>query len=102
MAKFERFTKKFRLFDLPFLFKDIDAADRFQVSEAGQTLLDSMQGKGLQGLGYWHNGIKHFSANKPLIKPEDAEGLKFRVQTSEVAVGDDRSAQGQSAETCLC
>ena len=86
LAKFERFTKKFRLFDLPFLFKDIDAADRFQVSEAGQTLLDSMQGKGLQGLGYWHNGIKHFSANKPLIKPEDAEGLKFRVQTSEVAV----------------
>ena len=86
LAKFERFTKKFRLYDLPFLFDDIDAVDRFQNSENGQKLLDSMQRKGLQGLGYWHNGIKHFSANKPLIKPEDAAGLKFRVQTSEVAV----------------
>ena len=86
LAKFERFTKKFRLFDLPFLFDDIDAVDRFQTSDKGQELLDSMQRKGLQGLGYWHNGIKHFSANKPLVKPEDAAGLKFRVQTSEVAV----------------
>lgn len=86
LAKFEKYTKKFRLFDLPFLFNDIDAVDRFQTSEDGQKLLDSMQRKGLQGLGYWHNGIKNFSANKPLVAPTDAAGLKFRVQTSEVAV----------------
>lgn len=86
LAKFEKYTKKFRLFDLPFLFNDIDAVDRFQTSADGQKLLDSMQRKGLQGLGYWHNGIKNFSANKPLVKPSDASGLKFRVQTSEVAV----------------
>lgn len=86
LAKFEKYTKKFRLFDLPFLFNDIDAVDRFQTSADGQKLLDSMQRKGLQGLGYWHNGIKNFSAKKPLVKPEDAKGLKFRVQTSEVAV----------------
>ena len=29
---------------------------------------------------------QHFSANKPLLVPEDADGLKFRVQTSDVAV----------------
>ncbi|PLW75285.1 DctP family TRAP transporter solute-binding subunit [Cohaesibacter celericrescens] len=86
LAKFERFTKKFRIFDLPFLFKDINAVDRFQTSADGQKLLDSMQRKGLQGLGYWHNGIKHFSAGKPLLLPTDAAGMKFRVQTSEVAV----------------
>lgn len=86
LAKFEKYTKKFRLYDLPFLFNDIDAVDRFQNSEHGQKLLDSMQSKGLQGLGYWHNGIKNFSANKALLLPSDAKGLKFRVQTSEVAV----------------
>ncbi|MEZ5450583.1 MAG: TRAP transporter substrate-binding protein [Thiolinea sp.] len=86
LSKFEKFTKKFRIFDLPFLFKDVDAVDRFQNSEAGQALLDSMQKRGLQGLGYWHNGMKQLSANKPLIKPEDAEGLKFRVQASDVLV----------------
>ena len=85
LAKFEKYTKKFRLFDLPFLFENMDAVDRFQTSDDGKAMLDSMQRKGLQGLAYWHNGIKNFSARKPLIKPTDAAGMKFRVQTSEVA-----------------
>ena len=84
LSKFEKYTKKFRIFDLPFLFEDVAAVDRFQSSEAGQQLLDSMKRKGLQGLGYWHNGMKQLSANKPLLEPKDAEGLKFRIQTSEV------------------
>lgn len=86
LSKFEKFTKKFRLFDLPFLFKDVEAVDRFQNSEDGQKLLGSMRKRGLQGLAFWHNGMKQLSANKPLIKPEDAAGLKFRVQASDVLV----------------
>jgi C4-dicarboxylate-binding protein DctP len=86
LSKFEKFTKKFRIFDLPFLFKDIDAVDRFQNSADGQKLKDSMQRRGLSGLAFWHNGMKQLSANKPLIKPEDAKGLKFRVQSSDVLV----------------
>ena len=86
LSKFEKFTKKFRLFDLPFVFKDVDAVDKFQNSDSGQKLKDSMKRKGLQGLAFWHNGMKHMSANRPLIKPEDAKGLKFRVQASDVLV----------------
>lgn len=86
LSKFETFTKKFRLFDLPFIFNDIAAVDRYQQSEDGQKLLQSMKRKGLVGLAYWHNGMKQMSANKPLIKPEDAKGLKFRVQQSDVLV----------------
>lgn len=86
LSKFEKFTKKFRIFDLPFLFKDVDAVDRFQNSEAGQQLKAAMQKRGLLGLEFWHNGMKHLSANKPLIKPSDAEGLKFRVMASDVLV----------------
>src|SRR3546814_15735773 len=43
-----------------------------------------MEGNGLLGLGYWHNGMKQISAKKPLLTPEDAAGLKFRIQTSDV------------------
>jgi len=86
LSKFESFTKEYRLFDLPFLFEDIDAVDRFQASAAGQAMLDSMQRRGIQGLEYWHNGMKQMSANVPLVEPSDAEGLKFRVQSSEVLV----------------
>ncbi|MEO1205231.1 MAG: TRAP transporter substrate-binding protein [Pseudomonadota bacterium] len=86
LSKFETFTKKFRLFDLPFVFDDIAAVERYQNSEDGQKLLQSMKRKGLLGLAFWHNGMKQMSANRPLIKPEDAKGLKFRVQTSDVLV----------------
>ena len=86
LSKFEAFTKQFRLFDLPFMFTNIDAVDAFQTSETGQAMKDSMQRRGLQGLQFWHNGMKQFSANVPLNLPTDAEGLKFRVQNSDVLV----------------
>ncbi len=86
LSKFETFTKKFRLFDLPFIFKDINAVDAYQNSEGGQALLDSMKRKGLQGLAFWHNGMKQISADRPLVLPTDAAGLKFRVQPSDVLV----------------
>ncbi|MGH1445139.1 MAG: DctP family TRAP transporter solute-binding subunit [Cognatishimia sp.] len=86
LSKFEAFTKKFRLFDLPFMFEDIKAVDAFQASDAGQAMKDSMQRRGLQGLAFWHNGMKQMSANKPLIEPTDANGLRFRVQSSDVLV----------------
>ena len=86
LSKFEKFTKQFRIFDLPFMFKSVDAVDAFQASDAGHGLLDSMQRRGLQGLAYWHNGMKQMSANVPLVVPGDANGLKFRVQSSDVLV----------------
>ena len=86
LSKFEKFTKKFRIFDLPFLFDDVQAVDRFQNSPDGEKLKNSMNRRGLKGLAFWHNGMKQMSANRPLIKPEDAKGLKFRVQASDVLV----------------
>lgn len=86
LSKFEKFTKKYRIFDLPFLFEDVAAVDRFQNSEAGDKLKNAMKRRGLKGLAFWHNGMKQMSANKPLLNPEDAKGLKFRVQASDVLV----------------
>jgi C4-dicarboxylate-binding protein DctP len=85
LSKFDKFTKKLQVFDLPFLFDDIQAIDRFQKSKLGQSLLeDSIKAKGYKGLAYWHNGLKQLSANKPLKLPTDAKGLKFRIQPSNV------------------
>jgi C4-dicarboxylate-binding protein DctP len=85
LSKFDRYTKKVQLFDLPFLFDDMAAVDRFQQSEQGKALLDSMKNRGLQGLAYWHNGLKQLSTNRDkLERPEDVKGLKFRIQASDV------------------
>ncbi len=85
LSKFDRYTKKVQLFDLPFLFDDLEAVDRFQQGPEGKALLDSMQKRGLQGLAYWHNGMKQLSTNRDkLERPEDVKGLKFRIQASDV------------------
>jgi C4-dicarboxylate-binding protein DctP len=84
LSKFEQFTKQFRIFDLPFMFKNIDAVDEFQNSDTGQAMKQSMTKRGLLGLAFWHNGMKQMSANVPLNSPSDANGLKFRVQNSDV------------------
>ncbi|RIV85213.1 DctP family TRAP transporter solute-binding subunit [Aurantiacibacter zhengii] len=86
LSKFENYTTRLRIFNFPFLFDDIDAVDRFQASSAGQSLLDSMKDKGLQGLSFWHSGMKQLSADRPLLEPADARGLKFRVENSDVLV----------------
>ncbi|MEO8024425.1 TRAP transporter substrate-binding protein [Polaromonas sp.] len=85
LSKFDRYTKKIQVFDLPFLFDDIDAVDRFQSGPQGKALLEAMKGRGLLGLGYWHNGMKQLSSNKDkLVRPDDVKGLKFRIQASDV------------------
>jgi C4-dicarboxylate-binding protein DctP len=84
LAKFKKYTKKLQVFDLPFLFKDINAVDRFQNGKVGQQLLSSIEKYGYLGLTYWHNGMKQLSANTELRIPTDAKGLKFRIQQSDV------------------
>jgi C4-dicarboxylate-binding protein DctP len=85
LSKFDRYTKKIQVFDLPFLFDDMEAVDRFQQSKDGKALLDAMKSRGLQGLAYWHNGLKQLSTNRDkLTRPEDVKGLKFRIQASDV------------------
>lgn len=84
LSKFQKYTKQLQLFDLPFLFKDMAAVERFQQSEAGQKILSSVESKGLVGLGYLHNGLKQLSASEPLRVPADASGKKFRIMTSDV------------------
>jgi C4-dicarboxylate-binding protein DctP len=84
LSKFGKYTHKTEVFDLPFMFKDMDAVDRFEQGKVGQSLLHAMENRNYLGLAYWHNGLSQMSANKPLIKPEDAKGLKFRIQQSDI------------------
>jgi len=84
LSKFDRLTRKFMVFDLPFLFRDLAAVEKFQRSGAGQTLLSELVDKGFLGLAYWHNGMKQFGGPSPIRQPVDGEGLKFRIMESDV------------------
>jgi C4-dicarboxylate-binding protein DctP len=83
-SKFTKFAPSLQLVDLPFLFNDADHLHRVLQGDVGQKILAAVGSKGLVGLAFWDNGFKQLSANKPLIKPEDAAGLKFRIMSSKV------------------
>jgi C4-dicarboxylate-binding protein DctP len=84
LSKFDRLTPRFQVFDLPFLFTDLQEVEDFQGSATGQLLLRTLEDKGFLGLGFWHNGMKQFGAPIPLNNPADAAGLKFRIMVSDV------------------
>ena len=84
LSKFDRLTHAFQVFDLPFLFPSLAAVESFQSGPTGQALLTELTDKGFLGLAFWHNGMKQFSAPRPLLVPADADGLKFRIMESDV------------------
>jgi C4-dicarboxylate-binding protein DctP len=84
LSLFDRLTPKFQVFDLPFLFPNLEAVERFQASPAGQELKTTLVGNGILGLQFWHNGMKQLTGPRPLIEPADASGLKFRVMESDI------------------
>ncbi|PLY05643.1 MAG: C4-dicarboxylate ABC transporter [Arcobacter sp.] len=84
-SKFGKIVPNLALFDLPFLFKDIDHLHRVQDGEVGTKLKDMVTAKGIVALDFWDNGFKQFSSSKKaLINPSDAEGQKFRIMSSKV------------------
>lgn len=84
LAKFGKYTKQLQVFDLPFLFDDLEAVERFQHGDMGKQLLQSLSKKGYLGLAYWHNGMKQLSSSLMLRVPADIKGQKCRIQQSDV------------------
>ncbi|ABC24472.1 TRAP dicarboxylate transporter- DctP subunit [Rhodospirillum rubrum ATCC 11170] len=77
-------VKEFEVFDLPYIFPTKDVLRAVTDGPIGASLLKKLEGRGIKGLAYWDNGFKIFSANKPLLKPDDLKGVKMRIQSSKV------------------
>ena len=84
-SKFGKIVPQLALFDLPFLFKDIDQLHRVQDGIVGDKLKKLVSDKGYIALNFWDNHFKQLSsAKKALIVPADAKGQKFRIMSSKV------------------
>ncbi len=84
-SKFGKIVPQLALFDLPFLFRDMDHLHKVQDGEVGIKLKALVVKKGIIALNFWDNHFKQLtSAKKALIKPEDAKGQKFRIMSSKV------------------
>ena len=84
-SKFGKIVPQLALFDLPFLFKDIDHLHKVQDGEVGSKLKALVAKKGFVALNFWDNHFKQLSSSKKaLIMPDDAKGQKFRIMSSKV------------------
>ena len=78
----ERRVPTYRIFDIPFLFRD-DAHRRAAVAGAvGEEILASGTDHGLVGLGFYEAGTRSFYGREPIMAPEDLRGLRVRIQPS--------------------
>ncbi len=87
LSKFVKFSRQLQIFDLPFLFDDINDVHQLVDSPLMQTMTNPLERKGLKALGVWDNGMKVFSikGDRPLRNtPADFKGKKFRIQSSNV------------------
>ena len=75
---------EFEVFDLPFLFPDIEAVHRAYRSPAAAALMQKLEAQGIVGLAFWDNGFRVMSANRPIHVPTDMKGLKMRINSSKV------------------
>ncbi|HEY6239859.1 MAG TPA: TRAP transporter substrate-binding protein [Burkholderiales bacterium] len=87
-------VRQFEVFDLPYLFPDESSLERVVEGPVGKELFKRLEPKGIVGLGYWFNGFKEFTANKPLKKLDDFRGLKIRIQSSKVIEGEIKAFGG--------
>ena len=79
------FSKKFMVFDLPFIVQDRAKFYPILDGKVGQDMLDSLGSKGIKGLVFFENGFRHMTNSKrPINKPEDMAGLKMRLMENPV------------------
>jgi C4-dicarboxylate-binding protein DctP len=85
IAKFSPLgVREFDIFDLPFLLSGEARARQMMASPMMAELNKKLEAKGVEPLAYWDNGAHNYTANKPLLMPEDFRGMKMRIQGGKV------------------
>ena len=81
------FCPKFKALSLPFLFSDYEHVYKVLDGEIGKELLEGLEENNMIQLAYWENGLRQFTNSKrPIEKPEDLAGLKFRTPEDQMTM----------------
>lgn len=78
----ETVASSYRVFSLPFIFRDRAHWRAVVTNAVGESILASTEAKGLIGLTYYEAGSRSFYARKAIDHPDDLKGLKIRIQPS--------------------
>ncbi|SMC87304.1 C4-dicarboxylate-binding protein DctP [Desulfocicer vacuolatum DSM 3385] len=86
-AKLMGIVPALQLFDMPFLFSDIQSVHNAMDGAIGEEMKEIFLNRnlGIRLLTFWDNAFKQFTCNvHPLLSPDDFKGLKFRIMSSDV------------------
>ena len=79
------FFPEWIVLDLPYLFPTPQIAYKALDGEVGTALLNQLPSKGLLGLGFWENAVRHVTNSQREIKsPSDLRGLKIRTMENDI------------------
>jgi C4-dicarboxylate-binding protein DctP len=81
------FSPTIAIAQLPYLFPSRDIAYQVLVEGAkGRAILDTLEGAGLKGVGFFEGGFQQLTANFPITKPDDLKGKKMRIMENPILV----------------
>ena len=80
------FVPGFRVFSLPFLFKDANHLFRVMDSDIGKQLVVDMDKAGLIKLGYVYGGSRDLYSRIPIRNLEELQGKKIRTMENKILV----------------
>ena len=86
-AYFSGLVPEIEVFQLPFLFSNLEEARNAVDGPAGQIVSKKYESKGIKGLMFWENGFRELTNNvRPVKTPSDLAGIKMRTLPSPVQV----------------
>ncbi|GGC50718.1 C4-dicarboxylate ABC transporter substrate-binding protein [Siccirubricoccus deserti] len=96
-AVIAQIEQAFQLVDMPFLFGSEAQAHQVLDGNVGEQLRQKLDAKGVIPIGYMEGGFRHMINNvRPVVKPEDLQGIKFRVLQSPIFIEMYRSLGGNA------
>ena len=91
------FVPEFDLFSLPYLIRDTDHFTKVVSGPVGDKFGELIEARGIKILAWFDNGYRNvFNKVRPIVTPEDMDGLKIRVMESPLMVNT-LNAMGGSA-----
>lgn len=75
------------VFDIPFLFRDLEHARTVLDGDIGQNMLEEFPKRGLVALAWGEQGFRQLTNNvRPVVTPADAKGLKIRTTENPIHI----------------
>ncbi|MBS3975495.1 MAG: TRAP transporter substrate-binding protein [Syntrophomonadaceae bacterium] len=84
-APLANFVPEIAAVDLPYVIKSFEHADKVFLGEIGNSFLNKLADRGIQGLSIWESGFRNLTNSKrPVNSLKDVRGLRIRVMQNKI------------------